>query len=457
VLLLLLLLLLAVPVTAESVEIIRDAYGTPHIFSTTPAGAAFGAGYAQAEDRPAALLKNLALPAEPTDLSPDLRAMLDAYAAGVNSRLGEPRVTVGQVAAFARRAYSSIHGSNDLFLPPSRTASKSVIAILDPLADWNAPTRPYEMSLYASASDLSIAGVAPPGMPFPIVGHSQHIAIGWSGDPAQAGPRAIEEAWSLITAHTLDDLRRALAMNQIQGRPACATATGDLCPQNISNTNPVTEEALRVQQTWSRGRVESLAFNTEVYKADLWQRLLARLTPDSRFARLITAWNRRADADSRAALAFYLFKMELTRDASLPQPPDSLSETRIRAALTRAQDRLETQLDFNANWGSEFRLTRDNSRASFPAAGGILPEAGIATPRTLYFTNNRAHSGQSAPRIVELSKTPSATSILLPGVSDDPASLHFEDQSRLTKPKPTYFRNRRDLERAATSRKKLDF
>jgi len=455
---LLLLLLLAIPAAAESVEIVRDAYGTPHIFATTAAGAAFGAGYAQAEDRPAALLKNLTSTEASITLSPDVQAIVDAYVAGANRSFGEPRITAAQVIAFSRQAYTSIHGSNDLFLSPTRTTSKALTAVLDPIADWNAPDRPYEMSLYATSTDLSIAGVAPPGMPFPIVGHSQYIAIGWSGDPAPAGPRAIEEAWSLITAHTIADLRRALAMNQIPGRASCGAATGDLCQEEVpSTTHPVIKEKLRVQQTWSFGGVEALAFSTEVYKADTWQRLLSRLEPNSKFVRILTNWNRRADADSRGALAFYLFKMGLARDATALEPPDSLSPARILAALTRAQDRLETELDFNATYGSIFRISRDSSRAAFPAAGGNLPEAGIETPRTLYFTNNRAHSGQAATRIVELSRIPTATSILISGVSDDPSSPHFEDQSRLLKPKPAYFRNRRELERTASSRRQLVF
>ena len=464
-----LFLLFSVSAAAESVEVVRDAYGTPHVFAATAAGAAFGAGYAQAEDRPEALIRNLTAsdPEDPAGLSREVRAIVDAYVAGVNRRFDEPRVTAGQVAGFARRAYTWIHGSNDLMLSPTRTASRSVIAVLDPIADWNASDRPYEMSLYASEGDLSIAGVAPPGMPFPVVGHSQYIAIGWSGDRALAGPRSIEEAWALVSARDIQQLRQALAMDQIPGRPLCGTST-ELCepagPQGyLRQTSPspggdaVAGEMLRVQGTWSFGRVEGLAFATEVYKAETWQRFLSRVVPESRFARILTGWNRRADADSRAALAFYLFKMGLAQDASLVEPPDSLSRARVLAALTRAQDRLETELDFNATYGSEFRITREGSRASFPAAGGNLPEAGIATPRTLSFKDNRAEAGQAATRVVELSGNPVATSILLPGVADDAASPHFEDQSELTKPKSTYFRNRRELERVASSRTTLTF
>ncbi len=424
-----LLLLLALPAAAETVEIVRDAWGVPHIFAVTPAGAAFGTGYAQAADRPEALLKNLDLSESAPPLTPAVQSIVEAYVAGANRAFGEPRITAEQVIAFSRQAYTSIHGSNDLFLPASRTISKSVTAILDPIADWDVL---YEMSMYAG--DLALAGVAPVGMPFPIVGHNQHVAIGWSGDPTQAGPRAIEEAWLLITARSSDDIRTALAMNQIPGRPACSA---EPCQQVL---HPVVAEKLRTQQTWSLAGVESLALNTEVYNAEAWQKLLVRTALDSKFARMLTGWNRRADADSRVALAFYLFKMALARDANLTEPADSISIPRIRAALTRAQDQMETELDFNANWGTYFRIVREGARISFPATGGLHPEAGISTPRTLLFRENRAYAGQAATRVVEFSATPNARSIAPP------------EQAKF---KPTYFRNRRELQRAASSVKTL--
>src|ERR1043166_2316445 len=43
---------------AAKVEILRDPYGVPHIFGATAEAAAYGAGYAQAEDRLEELLRN---------------------------------------------------------------------------------------------------------------------------------------------------------------------------------------------------------------------------------------------------------------------------------------------------------------------------------------------------------------------------------------------------------------
>jgi len=51
----------------------------------------------------------------------------------------------------------------------------------------------------------------------------------------------------------------------------------------------------------------------------------------------LAAWNRRSDADSRAALAFYLFKMSLDAGPKRAvDPPADLTDDRIRAALATA-------------------------------------------------------------------------------------------------------------------------
>src|SRR5205823_2656739 len=102
----------------EKVEILRDEYGVPHIFAATAAGAAFGSGYAQAEDRLEEMLRNYRR-AEGTmaeafgeeyvgqdywqrvwrhrqvaqqhykDLDPQLRAVCEAFQAGVKKFMSE--------------------------------------------------------------------------------------------------------------------------------------------------------------------------------------------------------------------------------------------------------------------------------------------------------------------------------------------------------------------------------
>ncbi len=43
---------------AERVDLLRDDFWVAHIFASTPAGAAFASGYAQAEDRLEELMRN---------------------------------------------------------------------------------------------------------------------------------------------------------------------------------------------------------------------------------------------------------------------------------------------------------------------------------------------------------------------------------------------------------------
>jgi acyl-homoserine lactone acylase PvdQ len=474
---------------AETVEILRDNFGTPHIFARTSAGAAYAAGYAQAEDRQDALLRNLrgagndeTLP--PAPLSPAIQAIVEAYCDGANRYLKEhsdtARITPAMVAAFSRRAFTTIHGSNDILIGPSRSSSGNVIAILDPLSGWNDDGRPYEMRWYASDDHLALSGVAPPGVPFPIVGHSASVAIGWSGSAEVAGPRAgplaLDQAWAMITARNLEQVKTALRMGQIPGAALVGTAQGEIYDSSgrvsedgiLLRTRRVAEaeqgvrRLLATQNTWPFKRAVDVAFSTDVYKAETWQARLAKVAPELPFVRMLTSWNRRSDVASREALAFYLFKMALGQPESAAlEPPGSLSNNRIRAALRKAQDQVETELPYQADYGTMFRVVREGGSRSSPAGGGTIPEAGIITPRAMTFRRAGSvmlgNSGQSATQIVELSSTTHSVSILVPGESDRPESGHFDDQARelfsKRTAKPTYFGDRQELEKHLSPKK----
>ncbi len=470
---------------AETVEILRDPFGTPHIFAHTSAGAAYAAGYAQAEDRKDALLRNLrgARP-EAVQLTPPLQAMVEAYCAGANRYLKEhadtARITPAMVVAFSRRAFTAIHGSNDILIGPSRSSSGSVIAILDPLGGWNDDGRPYEMRWYASDEQLALSGVAPPGVPFPLIGHSASVAIGWSGSMDMAGPHVLEQAWAMITARNLDQVKTALGMGQIPGNALIGTSQGEIFDSSgrvsedgiLLRTRRVAEaeqgvrQVLATQNTWPFHLAVDVAFSTDVYQAETWQARLAKVAPELAFVRRLTSWSRRSDATSREALAFYLFKMALGRPESAAlEPPDSLSDNRIRAALRKAQDQVETELPYQADYGTMFRVVREGALKSSPAGGGSIPEAGMITPRAITFRRAGSvmlgDSGQTATQIVELSSTPQSVSILVPGESDHRESGHFDDQARelFSKgtAKPTYFGDRQELEKHVSSKKELIF
>jgi acyl-homoserine lactone acylase PvdQ len=474
---------------AETIEILRDNFGTPHIFARTSAGVAYGAGYAQAEDRKDALLRNLRgagtdAGTNDTPLSPRLQAIVGAYCAGINRYLTEHgdagAVTTPMVVAFSRNAFATIHGSSDVLIGPARSSAGSVIAILDPLSAWNDDGRPYEMRLYASGEQLSLSGVAPPGVPFPIIGHTASVAVGWSGSAEVAGARALEQAWAMITAHNLAEVQAALRMRQIPGDVLVGTAHGEiydssgampeqgiLLRQRIpAQAEQGVRQLLATQNRWSFGRVIDVAFSTAVYKAETWQARLVKVAPELPFVQMLTGWSRRSDATSTEALAFYLFKMALGQpEAGAFEPPDSLSNNRIRAALHKAQEQIETTLPYHADYGTMFRVARDGALQSNPAGGGTVAEAGMITPRAITFHHAGivviGTGGQAATQIVELSSTPHSASVLVSGESDHPDSGHFDDQARdlFSKgtAKPTYFGDRKELEKHLSSKKSLTF
>jgi len=473
---------------AETVEILRDNFGTPHIFARTSAGAAYGAGYAQAEDRKDALLRNLrsAVATEQSTLSSRLQSIVEAFAAGINRFLLEhpdasAPVTPAMVVAYSRQALGKMYSSNDVLIGPARSTSGNVIAILDPLSGWNDDARPYEMRWYASDQQIALSGVAPPGVPFPVIGHNDSVAVGWSGpngyDEA-AGPRALDQAWAMITARTLAGVQEALRMGQIPGVAMVGTSRGEVFdssgrtlndgilvrPRSAQSSEEAARKLLAAQNTWPFGRLVDVAFSATVYKAETWQARLVKFAPEFRFVPTLTGWNRRADAASVEALAFYLFKMALGQPESAAlEPPGSLSDNRIRAALRKVQDQVETQLPYRADYGTMFRVTREGSTQSIPVGGGIVTEAGMITPRAITF--QRAGQvmlgmrGQSATQIVELSNPVRSMSVLIPGESDRPESGHFDDQARelfsKATAKPTYFGDRKELEKHLSSKKEL--
>ena len=228
----------------------------------------------------------------------------------------------------------------------------------------------------------------------------------------------------------------------------------------------MTVQLLAAQNKWPFGRAVDVAFSTAVYKAETWQARLVKLAPELPFVQMLTGWSRRSDATSTEALAFYLFKMALGKpEAAALEPPDSLSNNRIRAALRKAQDQVETELPYRADYGTMFRVARDGASRSNPAAGGTVTEAGMITPRAITFRAAGAvvmgTGGQTATQIVELSRIPNAVSILVPGESDRPDSGHFDDQAHelFSKgtAKPTYFGDRKELEKHISSKKELIF
>lgn len=468
----------------EKVVIVRDDYGIPHIYARTAAAAAFGSGYAQAADRAARLLQNLKSTGRAKAPSRQVQGILEAYCDGVNAYLAEngraDRVDAAMAQAFSRAAFGQIPDSNDILIAPSRSRDKSPIAILAPFGEWPGAARLYPIE-FETADGFAFAGAAPVGTPFPLVGHSSTIAIAERG-LGPAGERALEQAWAMIASKNVEEAKRALAMGQfpaqkfliadaggsiydsgsgVENPPDGVLMSGGGAPQAAAMTRALIEDA----NTFSLESAESLALSTDVYKAEAWQLRIARAAVDSEFARMLTGWSRRADADSRGALAFYLFKMALGADSTALEPPASLSDDRLRAALRKAQDRLQTDFPVDGGWGALFRVLRDGAKQSWPVAGGTVVEAGMATPRAIAFeqpgTRMMAHGGLAMLEVVEFSK-PVRSVIMTPfGESDSPESPHFDDQAHelfsRSRATSTWFGDRKNLEKHARERKEVEY
>jgi len=221
---------------AENVTVYRDDYGVPHIYAETLPGAAFAAGYSQAEDRLEQLLQNyrlaagtLAEIAGPSlidqdyrsrvwqheevarehyqQMDPKLQATCAAFIKGVQKFMAEHPEQVppwaqklephhpvmlsrfiiwgwpeGQAQgdlekAGIKPAPQEYRGSNEWVIAPDRSANGKVIALIDPHLSWYGPFRFYEQRMYASGDDFALSGAAILGLPMPGLGHTQYASI----------------------------------------------------------------------------------------------------------------------------------------------------------------------------------------------------------------------------------------------------------------------------------------
>jgi acyl-homoserine lactone acylase PvdQ len=209
-----------------------------------------------------------------------------------------------------------------------------------------------------------------------------------------------------------------------------------------------------------------IAFSPQVWHAELWQERIRTAAPESAFAKMLAGWNRRSDADSRAALAFYLFKMSLEAGAKRAvDPPAELTDDRIREALGKAEARLQSDFPPDAVFGTLFRVGRQGGAHTWPVGGGSLRDVGMATPRAISFGKNGTemvgHTGQTSTQIVILTKPPQSFMVIPLGESDHQDSPHFDDQAEKlfsrSRAKSTYFLNRAELEKHVTKKEELEF
>lgn len=214
-----------------------------------------------------------------------------------------------------------------------------------------------------------------------------------------------------------------------------------------------------------------IAFNPQVYQAEKWQlRMKAAWAkaPDAdkegdaaEVYGLIEKWNRRSDADSEGALAFYAFKKGLDADISHDvEPPSDLADKEVFLALRKAAEWLKTNFgSVYVAYGNYFRVGRRGGERTYPVGGGSVSDAGMATVRAIGFSKVGkemvGHSGQTSTQIVIMSDPPESYTVVPLGVSDHPESGHWDDQAQKlfskSKVTPTYFMNRKELLKHVTA------
>jgi acyl-homoserine-lactone acylase len=222
-----------------------------------------------------------------------------------------------------------------------------------------------------------------------------------------------------------------------------------------------------------------IAFSPQVYHAELWQARLQKAADGPGKAALsadaasvydaIQKWNRRSDADSEGALAFYAFKKSLPPDvAKQYDPPASLTDAPLIEALNNAGKWLrETFGSAHIAYGQYFRVGREGGAKTWPVGGGSLNggpnNVAVATPRAISFRQVGKEmvgvGGQTSTQIVVMSNPPKSYAIIPLGESDHKESGHWDDQAEKlfskSKAYPSFFMDKQELMKHVTATRVL--
>lgn len=218
-----------------------------------------------------------------------------------------------------------------------------------------------------------------------------------------------------------------------------------------------------------------IAFNTQVWHAELWQTRLkdawekTNSEGKSRDADevydLIRAWNRHLDSDSEGAMAYYAFKKAFEpKFAAQSEPPADLTDKQVIDALQKASEWLkQTFGSLRVAYGRYFRIGRREGSRTWPVSGGALVEVGMDTPRSIAFElvgkEMVGYQGQAVTQIVVLTNPPQSFEVIPLGISDRKDSKHWDDQAEKlvskSKAAPTYFMKKAELMKHVTTTKVL--
>ena len=222
----------------------------------------------------------------------------------------------------------------------------------------------------------------------------------------------------------------------------------------------------------------NIAFSPQVYHSELWQaRLKAAWSKAGNAASadaaevfdLIQKWNRRSDAESEGALAYYAFKKGLGSDfARQVEVPADITDDQLIAAVGKAAEWLKSNFgSLRVAYGKYFRVGRQGGDRTFPVGGGSLNggpnQVAMATPRAISFgavgKEMVGAGGQTSTQIVVLTNPPKSYAIIPLGESDHKESKHWDDQAEKlfskSKAAPTFFMDKNELMKHVTAKKVL--
>ncbi|MBI1927382.1 penicillin acylase family protein [Candidatus Poribacteria bacterium] len=215
----------------ETIQILRDTWGVPHIYAETELGAIYGQGYAMAEDRIPTMMKAYrkavgrmaevfgpewvehdyeqrvwrheeVARARYGDLPPFYQQAGEAFIAGIKRYMSEhperipewslnlqPYHVVAlirysiwgfileQAQSDLKRAFSSSenrHGSNQWAVTARRSADGRVITLIDPHLPWSDEWLLHECHLHGG--ELNVYGFNLPGIPYIDMGHNESLS-----------------------------------------------------------------------------------------------------------------------------------------------------------------------------------------------------------------------------------------------------------------------------------------
>jgi acyl-homoserine-lactone acylase len=227
-----------------------------------------------------------------------------------------------------------------------------------------------------------------------------------------------------------------------------------------------------------------IAFSPQVYRAEAWQARLKRAWEQAAKSagaqtrasaeaaevyELIQKWDRRSDADSEGAMAYYAFKKGLGPDlAKQYEVPAAVTDEQLLAAVKKAGEWLKENFgSIRVPYGKYFRVGRQGGDKTWPVGGGSLNgglnNVGMATPRAISFTPVGKEmvgvGGQTSTQIVVMTNPPKSYAIIPLGESDHKESGHWDDQAEKlfsrSKAAPTYFLDSGELMKHVTAKKVL--